>query len=1213
MEEDARNFTKPHFVQQHYNAEFQLNPSYKGKSCSHFFLKFLFIALLLSLVPLFPSDPPEFISHTVFAKSWELIHLLIIGIALSYGLFCRRKPAQIPPKTQITQPFAPNILHHSSIFDYEEGNPSGVFDKNVIPTQSFNLSHYKAEPLADSRRENIKFFDERPLGLPVRSLRSRVVDSDSEEEECASESDSVLSGNSSSYSVSKSEKNKSLEGNVGIVRPSDTRPTVMGKSRSMRADFSNEESGSLKAKQLKAESFRSAAPEASSCQKFTGFCSWLPESPNMGGENTWRGNQFYMPFSNYNQVNDFNLVGVSPNLENSTNFFMPSAAAVPPSVPFSASDFASGYRKYNHENQHWVNPNFESGSIGEENAGFFMPSPAVCSPISIPGSDLASMYGRYNHEPENWSRAPILQNGTSGGGGNTNNFMPSAAFPSMPAYDDAFASPFKTSKIADFNHGPPLKKMDEIRYENNSVVMGGENTNIFEPSVAYSTSMTASAADFLNHGPSFKKKDETRSENINVVFGRENTDIFEPSAAFSPSMPASAANFASSKNASFNHGSSFKKKDDTMSENNNVDLGGQNTNIVKPSAAFLPSMPAFAADFASSKSANFNHGSSFKKKDEIRTENNNVVLGGEKTNIFEPSAAFLPSLLASAADSASSKNAKFNHGSSFKKKDEIRTENDNAALGGESASIFTASSVFSPSMPNSADGFPPSVKATNSAKFNHGSSDSSLKNWEEKRTENNKVAVGSVQEGNNSYTSHCDVPLSGGKFTKPETVNLGSEKPNFFMKTSEVLPSGPSPGNEFASSVKASKDAKFNHEASVKKEEEISETDSVGSTDKEKDSHTPNFGDPISSPTRVDVSPKKNKQKTIPERWDSDCFEIPSSEINDMQDYLRKSLSASLAVSSESEALSSAGSCSRMSCQDEQELQQNEVEENIPWSAPRSNSEIENVVENVLGENNPYKPSTLSPPLQVQTQRIDQVASSVEPSSRALVNRSFLSKDDHDQRSPPTPERSKTLSRASHSRRFSCGSFFDRDLRKSFKGEAKEASKKTEEEHQFARGGKCGWDCLNVKPAMNKASLKGKSVRTVRPKAITQDLQKTDLIELRLEENNEGLSVKNAGDRKGKKSEMMVIQIGISEKKSNSNGQKGEKLQGNGGTSIVVGLNSNGKAAVLNDRVKDEENDSEIDRKADEFIAKFKQQIRQQKVAPRGVSSRQHKKSLYQT
>uniref|UniRef100_A0A803M4Q2 Uncharacterized protein n=1 Tax=Chenopodium quinoa TaxID=63459 RepID=A0A803M4Q2_CHEQI len=1210
MEEDAVNFTKPHFFHQHYNAEFQLNPSNRGKSCSHFFLKFLFIALLLSLVPLFPSDPPEFISHTIFAKSWELIHLLIIGIALSYGLFCRRKPAQIPPKTQISQPFAPNILNHSSIFDYEEGNPSGVFDKNVIPTQSFNLSHYKAEPLADSRRQNLKFFDDRPLGLPVRSLRSRVVDSDSEEEECASESDSVLSGNSSSCSISRSEKDESLEGNVGIFRPSDTRPTVIGKLRSMRADFSNEESGNLKAKQLKAESFRSAAPEALSCQKFTGFCSWLPESPNVGGENTWRGNQFYMPFSNYNQVNDFNLVGVSPNSENSTNFFMPSAAAVPPSVAFSASDFASGYRTHNHVNEQWTNPNFEHGNMGVENAGFFMPTPGVRSPTSVPCGDLASMYGRYNQEPESWSRSPILQNGTFGGGESTNNFMPSAAFPSIPAYDDAFASPIKTSKIADFNHGPPLKRMDEIRHESSSVVLGGENTNIFEPSVAYSTSMTASAADFLNHGPSFKKKDETRSENINVVLGRENTDIFEPSAAFSPSMLASAANFASSKNASFNHGSSFKKKDDTMSENNSVVLGGENTNIVKPSAALSPSMPASAADFASSKSANFSQGPSFKKKDEIRSENNNVVLSGENTKIFEPSAAFLPSVPAADADAdyASSKNAKFNHGSSFKKKDEIRTGNSNVALGGESDSILMPSSAFSPSMPNSADGFPPSVKA----KFNHQSSDSSLKIWNEKRTENNKVAVGSVQEGTNSYTSHCDVPLSGGEFTKPETVNLGSEKPNFIMKTAEVLPSASSPVKEFASSVKVSKDAKFNHEASVKKEEEISETDSVGSIDKEKNSHTLHFGDPISSPTRVDVS-TKNKQKNIPERWDSDCFEIPSSEINDMRDYLQKSLSPSLAVSSESEALSSAGSSRRMSCQDEQELQQNEVEENIPWSAPRSNSEIENV----LGENNPYKPSTLSPPLQVQTQRIDQVASSVEPSSRALVNRSVLSEDDDDQRSPPPPERSKTLSRASHSQRFSCGSFFDRDLRKSFKGEAKESSRKTKEEHQFARGGKCGWDCLNVKPATNKASLKGKSVRTVRPKAITQDLQKTDLIELRLEENNEGLSVKNAADRKGKKSEMMVIQIGISEKKSNSNGLKGEKLQGNGGTSIVVGLNSKqnsyGKAAVLNDRVKDEENDSEIDRKADEFIAKFKQQIRQQKVAPRGVSSRQHKKSLYQT
>ncbi|XP_021842591.2 uncharacterized protein [Spinacia oleracea] len=968
-EEDARNFTKTHFFQQRYNAKFQVNPREKGKSCSHFLLKFLFLALFLCLLPLFPSDPPEFISHTVFAKSWELIHLLIIGIALSYGLFCRRKTTQVPPKTQISQPFAPNVLQHSSIFDYEEGNPSGVFDKNVIPTQSFNLSHYRTEPFVELRRENCKVFDEKPLGLPVRSLRSRVVDSDSEEEEeeeeeeCASDcdSDSDLSGNNSSNSKSRSGIKENSEGNMEAVRLSDSRPTAMRKSQSARTDFFMEDSDKLQATQLNSEYFRSPAPEASSCQKFSGLCSWLPESPNMERENSWRGNSFYTPFSNFNQVSDFNLVGVSPNLENATNVFM-SSAAVPSSVPFSGNDFASGSRTYNYGYEYWGSPNFGKGNLGVDNSGFFMPSPKVRSPMSmsIPGNDLASRSRQYNHGTENWSESPILPNGTLGSGVNNNIFRPSASFPpSVPASADTFASSVIASKIAEFNHGSSLNKMYEMRSENNNMSLSGENRNNFVPSAK-----------------------------------------------------------------------------------------------------------------------------------------------------------------------------------------------------------------FSPSMTDPRDDFPPSVKASKSAKF---------KKRDEMGTENSNVASGTFQEGTKSYIPHCDVPLSDGESPKLETANLGShDKPNFFMKTDEVL----DPVNELASTSSI-----FNHEASANKDEERPEGDTV-------------FVDSFSSSTsKVDVSPKKNEQRPIPERWDINCFEIPLSENNDSGDILHPTLP---------DSPEAPGSGSRISCH-QQGSPRNEVEEIVPMN----NLEIESVPEDILGENISYKPSIPSPPLQIQTQSKDLVvSSSVESSSRAaLGNQSFLSDDDDDQRSP---ERRKALSTASHSPRFSCGSFFDRDLRKSFKGEGKEVNRKTKAaEHQFARGGKCGWDCLNVKPTMNKASLKGKSVRTVRPK----HLQKTDLIELKLEEYNQALSVTNGGDRKGEKPETVVIHIGISE---NSNRPKGEKLKGIGGTSVVVGLsskqNSNDKAsAVVNDDVKEEVNDSEIDRKADEFIAKFKQQIRLQKVAPRGNSSRQHKRSLYQT
>ncbi|XP_048496248.1 uncharacterized protein LOC125495539 [Beta vulgaris subsp. vulgaris] len=862
----------------------------------------------------------------------------------------------------------------------------------------------------------------------------------------------------------------------------------------------------------------------------------------------------------------------------------------------------------------WKNLNFGNGNLGVENSGVFIPSPAVNSAMSFPDSDFGSRSRIYNDETESWSESPNLQNG------NSNHFIPSAASSaSMPACVGDFASAIQESMSAKFNHAwSYVKKQDEMRSEeNNNVALGGENANNFMPSAAFSPSMLTSADGFassaqilksakINHGRSSpKKKEAMRSKNNNVALSGENTNSFMPAAAFSPSIPTSADSFASSaqtsKSAKINHGRSSQKKKEEMRSKNNVALSGENTNSFVPSAEFspsvptspdgfdssgqsiksakinhgrtspkkkeemrstnnkvalsgentsncMPSVPASADDFVSpiqeSKCAKFTHGSSFKKKDEMRSEENKcVVLDEDYANNFMPSAASLPSMPPSANYLSSSvqesKSAKFSHGSSLKKKDEMRSESSNVALGGENANIVMPSAVFSPSLPISAEEFAPSVKVSKSAKFNHG------KNKEEMRSESNNVAVvGSFQEEINSYTLNFDGPLSGGK-SKLENGNSGGEILDFFKNTVEVLSSVTAPVNEFASLVKSSKDGKCCNGVIVKKDEERLE--------------------------------KMNEQTSIPERWDSDCFVIPSSENNDMRELLQDNPSPSLIDSSE--APSSAGSSTRMSCHEE--------------GSPRNRVEEIDIseIKDVLGENDSYKPSTPSPPPQVQTRRNDDVASSVESSSRALEIRSLLNDDDA-HGSPPTPGRRKALSRASHSRRFSCG-FFDRDLRKSFKEEAKEANKKTKgDHHQFPRGGKCGaWDCLklDVKPTLNKAVLKGKSVRTIKPKDTHQ--------EQKCEENNE----------------MVLIKIGISEKRANSDGRKGEKLQEISGTSIIVGLNSkqnsNGATAVLVDEVKEEENDSEIDRKADEFIAKFKQQIRLQKVAPRGDSSRQHRNS----
>ncbi|CAA6657065.1 unnamed protein product [Spirodela intermedia] len=39
---------------------------------------------------IFPTQAPEFVNQTVITRSWELLHLLLVGLAVSYGLFSRR-------------------------------------------------------------------------------------------------------------------------------------------------------------------------------------------------------------------------------------------------------------------------------------------------------------------------------------------------------------------------------------------------------------------------------------------------------------------------------------------------------------------------------------------------------------------------------------------------------------------------------------------------------------------------------------------------------------------------------------------------------------------------------------------------------------------------------------------------------------------------------------------------------------------------------------------------------------------------------------------------------------------------------------------------------------------------------------------------------------------------------------------------------------------
>lgn len=184
----------------------QPNPS---KFFYHFLYKAAIVTVFLIILPLFPSQAPEFINQTVFTRSWELLHLLFVGIAISYGLFSRRNDEtekdNNSSKFDNAQSYMSRLLQVSSVFDDDAEIQSGSDEKKI---QTWSSQYRRNEPVVvvaqensvvDEQRGNSSRIGEKPLHLPVRSLKSRVSDPDCFAES-ASETglDSVSLGRSNS-------------------------------------------------------------------------------------------------------------------------------------------------------------------------------------------------------------------------------------------------------------------------------------------------------------------------------------------------------------------------------------------------------------------------------------------------------------------------------------------------------------------------------------------------------------------------------------------------------------------------------------------------------------------------------------------------------------------------------------------------------------------------------------------------------------------------------------------------------------------------------------------------------------------------------------------------------------------------------------------------------------------------------------------------------
>ncbi|KAJ4912437.1 hydroxyproline-rich glycoprotein family protein [Raphanus sativus] len=162
------------------------------KFYSRFLFKALILAVFCSIVPVFLSQTPELANQT---RLLELLHLVFVGLAVSYGLLSRRNydggGGSSDNDHNNTNPhvYVPKLLGVSSVFNVgheSESEPSDDSSGDRRKTKTWRSKYQMKTPEVVLSRENqTRFVDrvssgvrEKPLLLPVRSLNYSRVSSD---------------------------------------------------------------------------------------------------------------------------------------------------------------------------------------------------------------------------------------------------------------------------------------------------------------------------------------------------------------------------------------------------------------------------------------------------------------------------------------------------------------------------------------------------------------------------------------------------------------------------------------------------------------------------------------------------------------------------------------------------------------------------------------------------------------------------------------------------------------------------------------------------------------------------------------------------------------------------------------------------------------------------------------------------------------------------
>ncbi|GAB2224325.1 hypothetical protein Droror1_Dr00005078 [Drosera rotundifolia] len=129
---------------------------------SHFLFKALIVIIFLFLVPL---QAPGFVENSMFDRGWELLHLVLAGIAVSYGLFSKKNDdsgCDGDSRGDNGQSCVSSLLHRVDAFDEGEIQDSS----SVCCRQGFDVGG-----VTDSENG----FDGNALILPLRALKSQVA------------------------------------------------------------------------------------------------------------------------------------------------------------------------------------------------------------------------------------------------------------------------------------------------------------------------------------------------------------------------------------------------------------------------------------------------------------------------------------------------------------------------------------------------------------------------------------------------------------------------------------------------------------------------------------------------------------------------------------------------------------------------------------------------------------------------------------------------------------------------------------------------------------------------------------------------------------------------------------------------------------------------------------------------------------------------------